>query len=72
MVLPDSRQNIIDRIRSVAVNTSGKFIGYALIEKSEALQAQAAEDTQVILNAATRAKYRSGARPLKNPMKNRR
>lgn len=54
VVLPDSRRGeIIDRIRSVCREQKRQVYWVCtLIEESEALQAQAAEDTQVILNTA--------------------
>ena len=54
VVLPDSRRGeIIDRIRSVCSEQKRQVYWVCtLIEESEALQAQAAEDTQVVLNTA--------------------
>lgn len=54
VVLPDTRRGeIIDRIRSVC-NEQKRQVYWVctLIEESEALQAQAAEDSQIILNTA--------------------
>lgn len=54
VVLPDSRRgDIIDRIRDVCSEQKRQVYWVCtLIEESEALQAQAAEDTLVILNTA--------------------
>lgn len=54
VVLPDTRRgDIIDRIRDVCSEQKRQVYWVCtLIEESEALQAQAAEDTQVILNTA--------------------
>lgn len=54
VALPDSRRgDIIDRIRSVCSEQKRQVYWVCtLIEESETLQAQAAEDTQVILNTA--------------------